>query len=178
MKKVISLIFSLLLIVLSAASCGRESEPRNASTLKSVDDVLSTADGQTSAGKPASTYKKGEFAPEDIENVDIDLTALSSTMVDSEVNNMLTEPDSYQGKKILMKGAFAVYEGESRNYYACIIADATACCSQGIEFIPVGNRTYPQDFPELGDEISVVGIFDTYYEGSQRYCQLIDAKMA
>ena len=42
-------------------------------------------------------------------------------------------------------------------YFACVIADATACCSQGIEFVPDGDYTYP----ELDSSITVSGIFDT-----------------
>ena len=55
-----------------------------------------------------------------------------------------------------------------------MIADATACCSQGIEFVPDGDYTYP----ELNSSITVSGIFATYYEeGVYRYCRLIYAKM-
>ena len=108
---------------------------------------------------------------------DIDLTDMSSTMVYSEVYNMMTEPDKYMGKSVKMTGTFAVYEGDERNYYACIISDATACCSQGIEFVLDGEYVYPQDYPELGSEITVTGTFDTYYEDDIMYCQLCGAKM-
>ena len=76
-----------------------------------------------------------------------------------------------------MAGTFAVYEGDGRNYYACLIADATACCSQGIEFLWKGDHPYPADYPEPGTEITVTGTFDTYYEGEYTYCQLIDAEV-
>ena len=56
-----------------------------------------------------------------------------------------------------------------------MIPDATACCSQGIEFLLDGNYTYPNDYPQIGTEITVEGVFDTYYEGAYRYCQLINA---
>lgn len=62
-------------------------------------------------------------------------------------------------------------------YYACVIADATACCSQGLEFVLEGDYTYPDDYPELGTDITVVGTFDTYDENGQTYCHLIDAKL-
>ena len=110
-------------------------------------------------------------------DIDVDLTSLSSTMVYAEVNNMLTDPDAYLGKTVKMHGSFAVYEGEARNYYACIISDATACCSQGIEFVLDGAYAYPADYPELGSEVTVTGIFDTYSEDGRLYCQLINAAM-
>ena len=109
--------------------------------------------------------------------VDIDLTKLSSTMVYSEVYNMMVSPDDYLGKSVRMNGTFAYGEGDGRYYFACIISDATACCSQGIEFLLKDGRKFPSEYPQAGTEITVVGIFDTYYEGTYRYCQLIDAVM-
>ena len=105
----------------------------------------------------------------------MDLTQLSSTMVYSEVYNMMCSPEEYIGKRVRMHGTFACAQGKDRYYFACLIADATACCSQGIEFITKDQRKYPDDYPAKDTEITVVGVFDTYYEGSDRYCQLVDA---
>lgn len=107
--------------------------------------------------------------------VSVDLTRMNSTMVYSEVSNMVTTPKKYEGRSVRMKGTFAVYEGNGRNYYACIISDATACCQQGMEFVLAGKYEYPNDYPALGTEITVTGIFDTYKEDGQMYCQLVDA---
>lgn len=111
--------------------------------------------------------------------IDVDLTALSSTMVYSEVYNMLTTPSNYLGKTVKMSGNFSVYHDEQtgKYYYACLIADATSCCSQGIEFVLDGDYSYPNDYPELNSAITVTGTFDTYKEGDKQYCQLINAKM-
>ena len=122
------------------------------------------------------TGKGGESGSQS-ETADIDLTTLSSTMVYAEVYNMVSKPDDYLGKKVVMRGKFAVGEGDGRYYFACIIPDATACCSQGIEFLLDGDHSYPEDYPEIGTEITVEGVFDTYYEGKYRYCQLINASM-
>ena len=107
--------------------------------------------------------------------IDVDLTVLSSTMVYSEVYNMMMNPKKYIGKTVKMNGAYAIYEGENRIYHACLIADATACCSQGIEFQLSGSLKYPDDYPEIGSDITVIGTFDTYMEGECVFCQLIDA---
>ena len=114
-----------------------------------------------------------------VEEYDVDLTKLSSTMVYSEVYNMITAPEDYIGKKIKMSGNFSVYHDESTNkyYYACLIADATACCSQGIEFVLDGDYSYPDDYPEINSIITVTGIFDTYEENGYTYCQLINAQL-
>ena len=111
--------------------------------------------------------------------LDVDLTTLSSTMVYSEIYNMMYEPDRYVGKRIKMNGQFAVYGNPNTGavYTACIIMDATACCSQGLEFVLEGEHSYPADYPELGTEITVVGTFQTYEENGYMDCHLVDAKM-
>lgn len=116
-------------------------------------------------------------APSDV--IDVDLTVLSSTMVYSEVYNMMSSPENYVGKTVKMQGSFALYHDEaSGNYYfACLIQDATACCAQGIEFILKGEHKYPGDYPEVGAEICVIGMFDTYQEGDDTYCTLRDASL-
>ncbi len=114
----------------------------------------------------------------DLEQVDVDLTTLSATLVYSEVYNMMTNPSSYEGKVVKMKGLFSLYQDEAtgNEYYACIIRDATACCAQGIEFKPE-TAVYPDDFPNEGEEVMVVGVFDTYMEGEYLYCTLRNAQL-
>ncbi|MBQ9015777.1 MAG: hypothetical protein IJ109_10660 [Firmicutes bacterium] len=107
--------------------------------------------------------------------VDVDLTTLSSTMVYSEVFNMVNEPEDYIGKTVKMNGAAASYYDEAvkETYYACIIQDATACCAQGIEYVLDGAE-YPAD----GEEITVVGEFRTYETADgTSYCTLEGAEL-
>ena len=132
---------------------------------------------ENTAQKPAAEDAEGTTA------VDIDLTALSGIMVYSEVNSMISFPDNYIGKTVKMQGQFAigyVYNtdgtpDESTARFACVIADATACCSQGLEFILTGEHTYPDEYPELGAEITVVGTFEWYEEDGCRYYRLGNA---
>ena len=121
----------------------------------------------TACGHEDTAQKPAAEAAEDTAALDIDLTVLSSTMVYSEVYSMMSFPDDYIGKTVKMKGQFVigyVYNtdgtpDESTARFACVIADATACCSQGLEFILTGEHTYPDEYPELGAEITVVGTF-------------------
>ncbi|MBQ7562494.1 MAG: hypothetical protein IJT16_00725 [Lachnospiraceae bacterium] len=78
-----------------------------------------------------------------------------------------------------MNGLFTAYHDEStgNDYYACIIQDATACCAQGMEFILTDDYSYPDDYPEESEQITVVGVFDTYMEGDYMYCTLRDANL-
>ena len=127
--------------------------------------VITTADTGDDAGSP--DVSEGP--------VDVDLTTLSSTMVYSEVFNMMSNPENYLGKRVKMAGSFATYHDDNtgKDYYACIIKDATACCAQGIEFTLSGDHPYPRE----GEEICVEGIFDTYTEGENVYCTLDSAVM-
>ena len=113
------------------------------------------------------------------EGVDVDLTCMSATMVYAEVYNIMVDPDRYIGKTIKAEGEFATYRDGStgKMYYACIIKDATACCAQGLEFAPADEKKYPDDFPAEGDEVCVVGVFDTYMEGEDTYGVLKEARM-
>lgn len=144
------------------------------------------AGGLTACGdapeEAAETPVQGE---EQSTREELDLTALSSTMVYSEVYNMMADPAGYEGCTVTMSGQFAVYQGYTDDgqedpeqvYCACIIADATACCSQGLEFVLKGKAAYPADYPALGTEITVKGEFHTYEEGEYTYCHLTDAEL-
>lgn len=101
---------------------------------------------------------------EDPNAVDVDLTKLSSTMVYSEVYAMASEPEQYKGKTVKMRGSFATQEYNGERLYACIVQDATACCAQGLEFETAESLVYPDDYPEPGAEITVLGTFDSYRE--------------
>ncbi len=185
MKKLICTILSLI-VIFSFTSCYGGADNRTAGTnQKTVGDVLnnmiSSSQSDTSADSTASTdvtaiarAAEGDTSGD----FDVDLTQLSSTMVYSEVYNMVTEPDKYKGKTIKMQGPFAVYRTDDKDYFACIIADATACCSQGLEFRLDGDFKYPDDYPAEGTVVTVTGTFNTYNEGEAMYCELIDAQMS
>lgn len=109
----------------------------------------------------------------------LDLTSLSSTMVYVEVYCMVTAPEDYIGKTIIIEGTFASYEYYDTDevFVAVIVTDATACCSQGIEFSMAEDLVYPDDFPEVGSTVTVQGIFETYEYGDYTYCRLADAEI-
>ena len=113
------------------------------------------------------------------EGVDIDLTVLSSIMVYSQVYSLISDPDRYLGKTVKMTGMYACTDTkEFENFYcACIIQDATQCCSQGIEFVLDDTYAFPDDYPEYGDDVTVIGEFDVYEDGGYTYCTLRNARL-
>ena len=175
-------LFCVLLIVLmlgSLVACGSEKDKATTDNQTSNSSVSQNQTTEKSSESVPATSKPAQSTG----GIDVDLTKLSSTMVYSEVYNMMCVPDDYIGKIIKMKGQFAIYQATDESgafipdqiYFACIIADATACCSQGLEFALAGEHTYPDDYPELGSEITVTGTFELFEEDGCLYCRLGNA---
>ena len=154
---------SMLLIVMLLTGCASKQEPTPTTEEAAIETTIATTIETTAETSAAASER-------------IDLTGMSSTMMMAQVTAMQYEPESFLGKTVKMQGTFLVGEGEVRNYYYCLVADAAACCQQGFEFLWDGH-VYPDDYPEPGTEIIVEGIFDTYWEDGYQYMQLINATL-
>ncbi len=197
MKK--KIIAAVLLFILVVAGCGNGKTDATSTRLTSSNGVeavlnqeMAKADnennGETIAGTgteaslpedPFAMYKDPVDSALEVtdaaqSDVDIDLTLLSSTMVYTQVYDMVVYPEKYIGKKVRMAGPFltSLDESTGNRYYLCLIMDATACCSQGLEFLVDEDLKYPEDYPEEGYDIVVSGEFDTYREGEYNYVTL------
>lgn len=181
-------IFCLLLaacMTLSLCACGKDSE-KDAGNDASSSNEKSSASAE-SIPTPKEQETPGESKPShpSAGKVDVDLTVLSSTMVYSEVYNMLyNDPESYLGKTVRARGEFSIYQlvvdgvlQPDPVAYACIIADAAACCAEGMEFVLKDDLAYPDDYPEPGAEITVVGEFQAYEENGMTGYHLINARL-
>ena len=190
MKRLFCLLLAVCMAVFLCA-CGKNSEnsaetdtPSSDGEVSTPAEIIPTPDEQETPNEQ-QTPEEPEQTQTSADGVDVDLTVLSSTMVYSEVYNMLYyDPESYYGKTIKMTGVFSIYQmvvdGVTQPdpvAYACIIADATACCAQGMEFVLEGDFTYPDDYPELGAEITVIGEFQPYEENGMTWYHLINARM-
>ena len=182
-------IFCLLLAVCMMASlcaCGKGREKDAGNDALSSNEESSASAESIPTPKEKETPEESEQPQASADGVDVDLTVLSSTMVYSEVYNMLYfYPEDYYGKTVKMTGQFNVYQWVDESgivadmpvAYACIISDATACCAEGVEFVLEGDYTYPEDYPELGTEITVIGEFQPYEENGMTWYHLVNAKM-
>ena len=195
MMKRLLLILLAVGILGSTAACGRlQRETAIPETTEIYITKPTAAESGEETGERVPTAPSEEIskteAPEtaaasDPSDVDVDLTVLSSTMVYAEVLNMMTEPNAYDGKTVKMHGRFGASYGyrpdgtinEDVLIFACIIADATACCSQGIEFVLSGAYTFPEDYPELDSEITVTGTFTSGEQNGIPYFRVINAQM-
>ncbi|MBR4357574.1 MAG: hypothetical protein K6A61_04165 [Butyrivibrio sp.] len=139
----------------------------------SYDDILGASDSSAAA----SSFHTAEEI--DVEGDYVDLTKQSSTMIYTTVYNMMYYPENFVGKTIKMTGNYSEYiaEDTGKRYFACIIKDATACCSQGVEFELTEDYKYPDNYPKEADPITVEGVFDLYKEGEYQYCTLRNAKL-
>ncbi|MBO7520605.1 MAG: hypothetical protein J6T73_07500 [Clostridia bacterium] len=153
MKKTVVL-FCIFAMLFTLCACGDSSEKGK---VKSDAKTVSASETKTET----------EF--------DFDLTKLSTTVAYSQVSNMWQSPDNYMGKKIKISGTFNVVTDNGRNYYSCNIGDATACCTVFLEFVLKDDLKYPDEYPKTGEEITVLGEFETYLENGHIFCQLKDA---
>lgn len=101
-------------------------------------------------------------------DVDIDLTMLSSTVVISQLNNMMVDPAPYFGYVVRLSGIAIVYSDGS---FACLISDAGGCCQEAIHYSLRQGVPYPAE----GSYVTIIGTFGTYYINDVLYCRLYDA---
>ena len=80
-------------------------------------------------GEQASAPVQEDGADAASAAVDVDLTQLSSTMVYSEVYNIMMAPEDYVGKVIRMNGecVSAYYEPTDATYYSIICLTIASC---------------------------------------------------
>lgn len=188
MKKILACIICLTL-AFGVTACGKASDKDSNGDTKIISDAKNKQENSKSntkkevskkevaddAGKGKSSKSKSKT---NSNKIDVDLNNLNANVVYAQVFQMMTEPDKFIGKRIRMSGQFNVYAAQEGNpsgvteYYAIIIADAQACCQQGIEFVWPGH-TYPDGFPEVKSNASVTGIFEVYEENGKKYCRLI-----
>ena len=191
MKRIFCLLLAACMAVsLCACGKGREKDAGNDTPSSDVEVSAPTesipAPNEQETPDEQQTPEEPEQTQTSADGVDVDLTVLSSTMVYSEVYNMLyNDPAHYFGKTVKAKGTFSIYQLVTDGVlqpdpvsYACIISDATACCAEGMEFVLEGDYIYPDDYPELGAEITVIGEFQSYEENGMTWYHLVNARLA
>lgn len=179
--KITSILLTLVIFAMTLLSC-TNSTNHSSDNQNQVESVLNSGvSGQNETSAETERETVQTIPPIDAtEGVDVDLTVLNSTMVYAEVYNIVIEPEKYFEKTIKMKGICSRFHADETDtdYYSCIIQDATACCAQGIEFVLKDDVYSSVGYPEAGDEICVVGIFERYYEGDLSYYRLREAEYA
>ena len=184
MKKVFSFWLTLMMLSVLTGCGGSQTATKgtvnNSSTVSQImEDAAKEADPvELVPALPAEMEPVAqEPLPEHIaseDGIDVDLTHMSSTMVYAEVSNMMYCPDDYVGKIVRMQGQNinSYYDVTDQTYHSVLIADATACCAQGLEYVLADADVA---YPDSDAEVTVTGEFELYEEFGMMYCRLKDA---
>lgn len=140
-------------LVLTCAACGGRRESPQPSGSLLPPEYTGTPEVSPSPPPPVPPAQASSSP------VDLDLAALSSTMVYAEVSNIMSAPNDYIGKTIRIKGIFSSYqEPETQKVYCSVVVpDATACCARGFDVVMPSQARYPDDYPAAQSEVVVVG---------------------
>ena len=84
-------------------------------------------------------------------------------------------PEDYIGKRIKLPGQFSYYQKMDENYQpvpgtlhvGCLVSDTLGCCSLGVDFNLKEEHVFPEDYPEVGTDISVTGVCDIYFDENE-----------
>ena len=170
MKRNLPILIVLCVLCALATGCSDQETLQNESTAPDTQESRAAPDNEEMDETPQVDSRAAG-------GVDLDLTALSSTMVYAEVFSMMSHPDEYMGRTIKMNGPYysSFYDETGLYYHYVVIEDATACCQQGIEFVWNGEHAYPGGYPDNQTRIEVTGTFGSYDElGKTYYCILAD----
>ena len=171
MKKVLFIMLCVVALILTG--CGQKNTTdttANAVAIAAPTQTVQTV--QTESPTAAPIFSEATDAPaSESSAMEIDLTNMSSTMVYSYVFNMISVPDNFIGQRFRIRGTYdeEYWDQTNLTYHYIVIADATACCAQGVEFVLTDpNAAYPQ----VGEEFEISGIFGTYEEEGNLYIQI------
>ena len=106
-----------------------------------------------------------------------DLTVLDTQMAYVQLSNMMLNPEDYKGKTVKLRGQFAHAAEADREFFVCYLMDATACCSQSLEFETDEAYAFPDAYPPEQSEITVFGTFDVYEYNGFRMYRLLHAEV-
>jgi len=181
MKKHLGLIFVLLLAGFIAAGCGAPAPSYGGGSSAGHDDDYDGTlaignDGAPAASSDdtqAASYNGSPAARQDV-HVDVDLTALSSTMAQAEFINILTNPSDYLGKTIRVRGPYfnINFQEFGEVFHFVMVIEGDECCRMGFEFILSGDYAYPDDFPSQYARIEITGVLSVIEHGEQNFLYL------
>lgn len=156
----------LLTVLLTLSSCAGGTAP-------SADPSAAAEKGTPASESAAGTAETVRMLPDtDLSGrtADYDLTAMDTQMAYVQLSNMMLSPEEYLGKTVKLTGTFAHAAESGREFFVCYLLDATACCSQSLEFETDEAYDFPGGYPAEESPVTVYGVFNTYeYNGYRMY---------
>ncbi len=141
-----------------------------------VEELAPIENGNAQEGHVPETSAEILAAQQELalgKNFDIDLTTMSSTMVYSQIYDVMVNYNNYLDKSINLVGTFSTmyYDEIAQTLNFVVINDATGCCPQGLELKFAEDVTLPAADATIG----IQGRFTTYFEGEFEYfCILVE----
>lgn len=201
MKKLLKFCLIILVGMIVAIGCKKTSDPKPINLSKDVkktieeemnkekekranldkkEDENTTDDKNSEIQTPDNNNSSEEKTNTNTENkeFDYDLTEMNADMIYATIYMVVSDPESYNGKKFRIYGNcynFPTTDGKSMSHY-CLIKDAMACCAQGLEFI---LKNPPEKFPEDDTPIIVEGELESYTlpDIPTPLCRLVNATL-
>lgn len=178
MKKLFLLLLCIILVSCKAKDKTETAGLQAASEAKNS-VIESPSGGIESRSQATLPSLQANLPQKNTEKIDLDLTQMSATMIYSTMFDMLVMAEDYVDKNIKVTGWFETYTDPQTGelYYAVVVPDATACCQQGLEFVWIGEHKYPEDFPEVGQDITVTGVYKMIETNGVTYTYLEASKV-
>lgn len=160
--------FVLILLVLSLVACG------NTEDNKPIDDLI---DAESSNETPEvgeyiqipqnQLNKEKDYSALDHIKVDENISILPQSLAFAQVQRMMYYPKEYEGLTVKITGTYYCEIIPELNILirAVMLMDETSCCQGYFELeFPEGT-----DYPDLGEEIMVVGSYAAHNDGQYDY---------
>ena len=157
-----------VLCALCFAGCSATSQPSEPAQSQTQMKPWSAPEpySQDTDSSPESSQQSepDSQSAENSSGIDVDLVGLSGTMMYAQMYEIMMVPEDYVGKTLRLAGQFTVYDDldPNRLVFTVMVADALACCQQGMEFVWTGEHSYPEDYPEPGQTVVVTGRYERY----------------
>ncbi len=170
MKKLLALLFALLLL-LSLTACGGGEEPAAGT---GGDETLTR--GALPEGAREAP-ENGEESPTllDPADLDLDLSICQPEEVYHEIEHFNIDPSGYVGLRLRVTGEISRYVSHDKTFYYIGVRDEDGCI-ENLELRFPGDGSEPEGFPEDGSVITVWGRLGTYTaqrDGKDRLCAVL-----
>ena len=99
-------------------------------------------------------------------DIDVDLTAMSSIMVQAELSRIFSNLDDYLGKTIRLAGPYYSFSPEQNGflYRYIIIVDGDECCRIGLEIRSNDEDMSHTEFAMQNALVEVVGVLRAHMD--------------
>lgn len=164
--------YILLLLSISLVGCGSSEGSKPIDDLVKVDNNAGSPEVGTYVEIPEEYLKAPkDFSALDGVKVDEDITLLPTSLAFAQVQRMMYYPEEYDGSTVKMIGLY-YYEqipALGIGIRAIMMMDETSCCQGYFELeFPEGTK-----YPDIGDEIMVVGSYESRNDGTYSYGVLV-----